>query len=430
MKEAKKTKVPLPVHKAKANPRLHNTPSKAQLSQEYVSSDDDSLAEQDSSTKPARKPKTAIAVHRPDGALKLKEKLGSKTSATPKTKEKAKPTPKKATPKQVVTQAQADELSSSEQSDDNDNVRTRDMETNLAGNGGQAAARQSNSTSDSDSESSSDDTPMNDAPQPTQKPTRPAQSQPHVIDFRPTQAYIPPKGYNAVPYNDKTTSKAAQLFNNLQGKQIWHITAPAGLPLKDLSEMAMERAMDGEAVLNHKDTAYGFSKTANTDEGACRVMIPQKNGYTAVSANVARSLHLRATVKLPHLSTKQADQNTGSEAAASITRSTIRAPRPQLKGLKMRFLPIGFGTGDAGTLGDSDSEGETSAPAGLGMPMELNLPSRKEKRKHGASNGDAAPESPTKKHKKHRSSEEVQRKEERRAKKEKRRAQEAAAAKV
>lgn len=147
-----------------------------------------------------------------------------------------------------------------------------------------------------------------------------------------------------------------------------------------------------------------------------------------VSANVAQSLHLRATVKLPHLSTKQADQNTGSEAAASITRSTIRAPRPQLKGLKMRFLPIGFGTGEAGTLGDSDSEAETQAPAGLGMPGELNLPSRKEKRKHGVWNGDAAPESPSKKHKKHRSGEELQRKEERRAKKEKRRAQEAAKA--
>jgi hypothetical protein len=85
-------------------------------------------------------------------------------------------------------------------------------------------------------------------------------------------------------------------------------------------------------------------------------------------------------VPLPHLSDKQADKNTGSEAAASITQSTIRAPRPQLKGLKMRFLPTGFGTGDAGTLGDSDDEREApKATAGLGMPSELNLPSRKEK---------------------------------------------------
>lgn len=283
MKEAKKTKVPLPVHKARGNPKPHNTLSKAQLSQEYVGSEDESSGEQSPSTKSAPKPKTTIAIHRPDGATKPKEKTSSKTTATPKLKEKAKPAPKKATPKQVVTQAQAEDLSSSEQSDDNDDARTRDIQTNLAGNGGQAAPRESDgaSDSDSDSESSSDDSLMNDAPQSAQKPTRPTQPQPHIVDFRPAQAYIPPKGYNAVPCNDKTTSKSSQLFNNLQGKQIWHITAPAGLPLNEMSEMAMERAMDGEVVLNHKGTAYGFSKTRGTDEGACRVMIPQKNGYTA-----------------------------------------------------------------------------------------------------------------------------------------------------
>jgi hypothetical protein len=135
-------------------------------------------------------------------------------------------------------------------------------------------------------------------------------------------------------------------------------------------------------------------------------------------------------VQLPHLSSKQADVNTGSEAASSITRSTIRAPRPQLKGLKMRFLPTGFGAGDVGTLGDSDSEGEApQGTAGLGMPDELNLPSRKEKRKHTASNGDEGTDSQAKKHKKQRTTEEAQRKEERRAKKEKKRAQQAAATK-
>jgi hypothetical protein len=96
--------------------------------------------------------------------------------------------------------------------------------------------------------------------------------------------------------------------------------------------------------------------------------------------------------------------------------------------LKMRFLPTGFGAGEAGTLGDSDSEGEApQTTAGLGMPNELNLPSRKQKRKHTDANGDSRIEPPSKKHKKPRTAEDVQRKEERRAKKEKKRAQGAAA---
>lgn len=90
----------------------------------------------------------------------------------------------------------------------------------------------------------------------------------------------------------------------------------------------------------------------------------------------------------------------------------------------MRFLPTGFGAGDAGTLGDSDSEGETPrTTAGLGMPHELNLPSRKEKRKHSELNGDASIDPPSKKHKKQRTAEE------KKAKKEKKRAQEATTAK-
>lgn len=291
MKEAKKTKVPLPVRKAKADPK---TPAKAQLSQEFVGSDDDSAQEQSRSTKPAPKPKTTIAIHRPDGAVKSTDKSSSKTS---KPKKKEKPTPKKATPKQVVTQAHAEELSSSEQSDADDDAPTRDIQTNLAGHGGKADGT-STSASDSDSELSLDDSPMPDAPQSAQKPTRPAESQSHAVDFRPAQTYIPPKGFNAVPCNDKTTSKSTHMFNNLQGKQIWHITAPAGLSMEGLKEMSIYRAMDGNAVLEHKGTAYGFSKAADTDESICQIMIPHKNGYSAGKYTIPRFLASCLTLPL------------------------------------------------------------------------------------------------------------------------------------
>lgn len=131
-------------------------------------------------------------------------------------------------------------------------------------------------------------------------------------------------------------------------------------------------------------------------------------------------------MRLPELSSVQETSNTGSETAASITRSTIRAPRPQVKGLKMRFLPSGFGGDAISTLGDSDSEGERPRDAaGPEASNEVSLPYRKEKRKHIEVNGtETAPSS--KKSKKQRPPEEIKRKEERRAKKEKKRAQVAA----
>lgn len=73
----------------------------------------------------------------------------------------------------------------------------------------------------------------------------------------------------------------------------------------------------------------------------------------------------------------------------------------------MRFLPTGFSGGDVGTLGDSESEDDgPHETAGLGMPNELNLPSRKQKRKHVEVNGDAPAEVSAKKPKKHRTPEE------------------------
>ncbi|KAI4633441.1 hypothetical protein J4E83_001908 [Alternaria metachromatica] len=427
MSAIQKTKVPLPGSKPKSKPQ--NTPSKAQLSQEFVDSDDDSPSETAAQSKKPEKPKATIGIH-VNGVPKAKSKPSKKDVPAPKSASKSKVTPKKPAPKQIATQEDAEDLSSSEIS--GDDAPTRDIQTKLPGNT-QSKKASSDSDDTSSGDSSSDDSDTGNAPQPTRKPTQtqpapPVQPQSHAVDFRPTQAYAPPKGFAPVPVNDRTISKSTGLFDNLEGKQIWHITAPAGVSLKDLSELAMDKAMKGDAVLSYKGTDYGFSQTESED-GTREVLLPRNNGMKPAPTRISQTLRLRSVVRLPHLTTKQADQNTGSEAAASITRSTIRAPRPQVTGLKMRFLPTGFSGNDAGTIGDSDEETEVpQAIAGLAMPNGLNLPSKKPKRKHADVNGVDAPEVPAKKTKKQRDPEEIKRKEEKKARKEKKRAKEAAAA--
>ena len=124
-------------------------------------------------------------------------------------------------------------------------------------------------------------------------------------------------------------------------------------------------------------------------------------------------------INLPKLTSLQADHNTGSAAAASITASTIRAVKPQVKGLKMRFFPSGFQDSAPATMGYSDSEDDADAPepAGLGIPKGLDPPAKKEKRKH--SKGAEEMEAPAKKHKKQRTEEEQAKRDEKKAKKEK-----------
>ncbi|KAH6637712.1 DNA-directed RNA polymerase I, subunit RPA34.5 [Boeremia exigua] len=235
--------------------------------------------------------------------------------------------------------------------------------------------------------------------------------------MRAAAPYAPPKGYVPVSEKDRTGSKAARIFDNLQGKQVWHITAPAGVSLKELESIALDKAMKGDAVLSQKGSDYGFSTTEKSVDGPREVLVLQKNGYSAVPAKISQTLHLQELVRLPKLSAKQADPNTGSEAAASITRSTIRAPRPQAKGLKMRYLPLGFvGADSGGVLGESDAEDDAvpQAHAGLAAPNGLNVPG-KAKRKLA----DAGEEAPAKKVRKQRSPEEVRKRDEKKAKKEK-----------
>lgn len=275
---------------------------------------------------------------------------------------------------------------------------------------------------------------------------RPAQAQPHTVAFQPARPYVPPEGFQLASTSRAPASSASRIFDNLQRKQIWHITAPEDLSLKDLKELAMGKALDGEAIISRRGTDYGFANTEVDEDGARQVMIPHQTGFGAgkssascrhtitysasVPGRISQTFHIREVINLPKLKSRQADQNTGSEAAASITQSTIRAPRPQVKGLKMRFFPSGCSNHAPETLGLSDSEDDLPPrTAGLGVPNGIHLPSNSEKRKHEYANGDERLESPTKKHKKHRTPEENKRREEKKAKKERKREKESAKSK-
>lgn len=234
--------------------------------------------------------------------------------------------------------------------------------------------------------------------------------------------YVPPKDFIPTKTSRAESSPSTAVLDNLKGKQIWHITAPANVSLKDLKQLTMEQAKKGQAVLKHKNASYGFTNVEEEDSGVHEVIVPRQDGYKAVSARISHSFHLREIVDLPHLSSQQADPNMGSEAAASITRSTIRAPRAQVKGLRMRFFPSGVQDHTPVTLGSDDEEDAGSAPtAGLAVPNGVHLPVRSEKRKLADLHEDDKVESPVKKHKKHRTPEELKRREERRAKKDKKR---------
>ncbi|KAK7193194.1 hypothetical protein DPSP01_008201 [Paraphaeosphaeria sporulosa] len=416
-----KTKTPIPAPSSKKTPIPVPTPKsaklKGQLSNELVGDSDDSsdeVANKPSDTQ--KKTSINIAVHRPktNGVAKPTPEAKKKQKDTPKTATKDAAVSKKPAPKQVLTE-EAGASSSSEESSD-------DAETDMKQAQQREAQKKQKEDSDSSTEVSSDSSDESEeeaAPPQQRADARTAHSQSQTVTFQQARPFVPPEDFKAASTERAASSAITNIFKNLDGKQIWHITAPEGVSLKDLRQLAMDKVQKGEAVLDHKGTSYGLAP-AEVGVGGREVMIPVANGYRAIPTQVSQSYHIQQVINLPKLTSRQADVNTGGEAAASITASTIRAVKPQVKGLKMRFFPSGFEDSAPTTLGDSDDEADAPAPAGLAVPLGLDPPARKEKkRKHEQSNAGEEAETSAKKHKKHRSAEEQQQREDKKAKKEK-----------
>ncbi|KAF2794987.1 hypothetical protein K505DRAFT_274122 [Melanomma pulvis-pyrius CBS 109.77] len=417
MTKIKRTPVPLPGQKPKSPDKPSRTPSKAPLSQEFIESSDDSANEETPRKKASQKPAkrqatTSIAVHRP------------KVNGVQKKAEKVAPKPVNA-PKKIVKEVLETSSSSEESEDEDEGAKSKEnIQQQNAGN--KADADTSDSASDSDSSSDESDEP---APAPTQSvtPIQSRVSQSHAVDFRPAQAYIPPKDFTAISTPLHSSSPAVRLFENLEGKQIWHITAPANVSLASLKELAMDKALEGDAVLKHNSIDYGFSAGGKNEHATRSVLIPQQRGFKAVPTRITKTLHLQQVVRLANLPSAPS-QPTNSEPPSFITSTAVRAPRPQVKGLKMNFFPSGFSASEPGIVGSSDSETEAPVRAGSGPSTSngTHAPHKPEKRKHNDESRSAERAvSPTKKHKKHRTPEEIRRKEEKRAKKDKKKREKA-----
>ncbi|KAF2000442.1 hypothetical protein P154DRAFT_534780 [Amniculicola lignicola CBS 123094] len=408
MRKSKHTAVPLPSSRSKSQPKPNNPPSKAHLSQEYVGSTDESDLEDYPRDKASAKPSkytmpVSIGIHRPNG-------VQNKTQVPAP---KSKSTPSKPVSAEIESSGSDGSESSSGDSDEQDQSKANGTGKNLRKESAQSVSSSGSSSDESEDESEeeSEEEPARQ-PAPQEHVRSPKK---HAIEIRQAQPFVPPKNFNAIATTSKAKSVAMGIFDSLAGKELWHITTRDGVSLLDIPRDEINKAMQGEAVLRHNSIEYGISTTEDGEGAIKEVLLPCANGYKAVPSRITRTLQLRQVVRLPNLSSQQADQNTGSEAAASITQSTIRAPRPQIKGLKMRYTPSGFGTGEPGTLGSSDTEEEATAPAGLGVPKGLPILKKPEKRRHDDRNG--SEESPTKKHKKHKTPEELKKREEKKAKK-------------
>ena len=164
--------MPLPGSKPKS--RARDTSSKTPLSQEIIEDDDDSVSENKPQSKTATKPKTTIAIHRPNGATSSRSKSGSKGAETPKPAHPSKASSKKSQSKQTAIEQQIARSSDSEPTDDSQDLADHNQ-TEIARNEQEKDASSENendSDSDNDSSSSSDVSDVANTPQPSRQATQ------------------------------------------------------------------------------------------------------------------------------------------------------------------------------------------------------------------------------------------------------------------
>ncbi|KAK6005896.1 hypothetical protein QM012_007538 [Aureobasidium pullulans] len=265
---------------------------------------------------------------------------------------------------------------SSEEDEDSDSDAAKKAPATVTANG--AALKTSKTTKSSKSsekvsesddsseeeESDDSDVEMADADKPAAAPARAAgqAAAPEATKIVPPQPFVPPPGYKALNTKTALAKTVTSLFDpsTLASKQIWHITAPSSVPLSQIKSVSLSAIQSHQTILSHNGTDYNLSEEPTNN---ARVLVPSSktDAYTTIEIPVSKSLHLQQTINLPNLSAYQADPTTGSNAAANLKTPAISTPRPQPKGMRMRYKPPGFGDSDPGVIGSSEDESDANA---------------------------------------------------------------------
>ncbi|GAB1736199.1 hypothetical protein NU219Hw_g6873t1 [Hortaea werneckii] len=269
---------------------------------------------------------------------------------------------------QKVNKAKAGTESSSESSEEDDSESEEELAKDpVKSNSKHDKAKTNGVKRKSDESSSSDEESEEEAeeqrqpkkaktdskPLPKSRPESATQQPPSEIAAQPFQ---PPSGYN--PVSTSNSSNGAPLSEqSLRGKQIWHITAPSDVPLSSITEVASDAIQTARTVLSHGGAEYMLSED-NLGMENNFVMLPGQEGYKPVQQRLDRALHLQQKITLPKLSNLQASETMGSAAAGDVAEAAVSTTRPQPKGLRMRYKPSGYGAGEPGMVGASDSETE------------------------------------------------------------------------
>ncbi|CAF9912409.1 MAG: hypothetical protein ALECFALPRED_008109 [Alectoria fallacina] len=250
---------------------------------------------------------------------------------------------------------------------------TANESSNKAGGSSEGGSSGNESGSGSESESGSSDKTSLQSPR-KKSPIQTSASQ------QSTSIYEPPAGFKSTSISVHPASQLSEILAppNLQGKQIWHITAPESIPISLVKEVSTHNIGNGASILEYQGAKYGLVTESETEQASSRALLlpsTQTNNYRPSKSTIVKTLHLQQLVSLPNLALEPAVHPDRSVSASQSYRKT---PRQQPEGLRMRYRP--FGVSDDSDLEPSSEPIPKVPEFRTPAPVKETSPRRKRKR--------------------------------------------------
>lgn len=200
----------------------------------------------------------------------------------------------------------------------------------------------------------------------------------------PAKPFAPPDGYRPVQKHSAESTDFSKSFSDLTGKQIWHITAPVGVPVKSIQELSLDAVATGQPVLSHKGLEYCLREDQLGAEKTKVLLLPDKHGktYHRNKLPVAQTFHVEQVVDAPNNATLSS-----ADTESTIQRLSKPLP-PKPKHLRMRYKPFGSADDAAGARGSSPEDSEKEE-VNFREPEGSRIDRDAKKRKHTDNNEDS-----------------------------------------
>lgn len=208
----------------------------------------------------------------------------------------------------------------------------------------------------------------------------------------PAKPFRAPAGFQEVKPDevDVSSDGIQTLAGDLSGKKLWHITAPASIPLKSIETLNADALKSETSVLTYKKRQYCLSNDSNDSNDSAQLLLPRETGktYKRLKMSVSQSFHLREILQDWQSSTLKENQSPEAKDFVAKKKPEQKPAPKQRAGLKMRYKP--FGTGDdpptpAKLAKSTDPENSSILGASLASSS-LNTSTPKKKKKKRKAN--------------------------------------------